>query len=217
MLGRRPHALTLTLALTLAVGLLASGCGSSGIETPGSTTGDQTLGPATGSAPAGTHRVSCNVRTGTDRIALVLDLPTSYRQARIEGQDCAWSTSVNDPEAGSDLGPVSADLVVTVDHVSGDHPLREEYDAEAPAAVKGDVSENDDSILHLRLSTGVATFGDTRGDRLSWWCFCDGQNTITRMVQADGVRLTWTGVKSLEALVDQSLATALRRAGSAAS
>ena len=203
--------------MAVALGLLATGCGSSGIETPDSATGDETLGPTTGKAPAGTHRVSCDVRTGHGRITLALDLPKRYQRVRIRGQDCAWSTSVNDPEAASDLGPVSADLVVTVDHVSGDHPLREEYDEEAPDAVKGEVSKNDDSILHLRLSTDVATFGDTRGDRLSWWCFCDGQNTITRMVQADGVRLTWTGVKSLEALLDRSLATALRQAGSAAS
>jgi hypothetical protein len=215
MLGRRPNALALTL--TLALGLLAFGCGSSGIETPGHATGDETLGPTTGTAPAGTRRDSCDVRTRHGRTTLALDLPKRYQRIRIRGQDCAWKTSVNDPEAGSDLGPVQADLVVTVDHVSGDHPLREVYEAEAPAAVKGDVSENDDSILHLRLDTDVDTFGETRGDRLSWWCFCDGQNTITRMVQADGVRLTWTGVKSLEALVDRSLATTLRRAGSAAS
>jgi hypothetical protein len=204
MLGQRGT----VLALALASGLLATACHSSGNEA---------LGHASGSAPAGTRRVTCDVLTGHGRISLALDLPKSYRKAHLKGQDCAWSTSVHDPEASNDLGPVQADLVVTVDHVSGDHPLREVYDEQAPDAVKGDQPEGDDSILHLQLSTDVATFGHTLGDRLSWWCFCDGQNTITRMVQADGVRLTWTGVKSREALVDRSLTTALGRAGRAAS
>jgi hypothetical protein len=204
MLGRRGN----VLAVAVATGLLTTACHSSGNEA---------LGHVTGTAPVGTHRVTCEVHSGHGGTALALDLPKGYQKAHVRGADCAWSTSVDDPEAASDLGRVRADLVVTVDHVSGDHTLREVYDDEAPDAVKGDDPENDDSILHLRLSTDVATFGHTHGDRLSWWCFCDGQNTITRMVQADGVRLTWTGVRSREALVDRSLATALRRAGRAAS
>jgi hypothetical protein len=191
-------------ALVLAAGLLATGCRSSG---------DEPLGPATGTAPSGTHRVTCELPSAHGTVTLALDLPARYQRAHLRGQDCSWSTSMVDPAASNDLGTVRADLVVSLDHVSDAHPLREVYDEQAPTAVEGDDPQGDDSVLHLKLATDVPTFGPTWGDRLAWWCYCDGQNTLTRMAQADGVRLTWTGVKSLEPLIDRSLATALRQAG----
>ncbi|WP_027863407.1 hypothetical protein [Marmoricola sp. URHB0036] len=198
MLGRRGG------ALVLAAGMLATGCHSSG---------DETLGSAQGTAPPGTYRVTCELRSAHGGVTVALDLPTRYHRAHLRGQDCSWSTSMVDAAASNDLGTVRADLVVSLDHVPDAHPLREVYDEQAPNAIEGDDPEGDDSVLHLKLATDVPTFGRTRGDRLAWWCYCDGQNTLTRMVQAAGVRLTWTGVKSLEPLIDQSLATALRQAG----
>jgi hypothetical protein len=210
MLGTR------RVAVALAAAVLAAGCGSASGSPSGSrTAGSKRLAPATGAAPTGTHRVTCELPSAHGRVTLALDLPTRYEPKHLRGQDCSWSTSMVDPEASNDLGDVRADLVVSLDHVSDEHSLRKVYDEQAPTAVEGDDPEGDDSVLHLKLTTDVPTFGRTHGDRLAWWCYCDGQNTLTRMVQADGVRLTWTGVKSLEPLVDRSLATALRQAGSA--
>lgn len=43
----------------------------------------------------------------------------------------------------------------------------------------------------VSYTADVAVFGDRRGERLEYFCFCDGQNLSYRVVQADGVRLSW--------------------------
>lgn len=43
----------------------------------------------------------------------------------------------------------------------------------------------------VSYTADTRVFGDVRGERLEYFCFCDGQNLAYRVVQADGVRLTW--------------------------
>lgn len=54
-------------------------------------------------------------------------------------------------------------------------------------------------LVERRASPGPADDAPARSrglagghDRLSWRCYCDGQDLITRMAQADGIRVTWS-------------------------
>jgi hypothetical protein len=87
------------------------------------------------------------------------------------------------------------------------------YDELEPDAVEGDRAAGDDSLLHLSLRKDVKVFGATRGDRLSWLCFCDGQNLINRYAQADGIRLTWGADLPLQKATDRQLEAVLRSVG----
>jgi hypothetical protein len=59
------------------------------------------------------------------------------------------------------------------------------------------------------------TYGATVGDQLSFWCFCDGQDTLTRLAQPDAVRLSWGSVKRLQRSTDAQLEAILASIGAA--
>ena len=202
------------VAAVLCVGLLAAGCGSTGAgsATPGPTAATQLQ--RAGTSPYGTHRVVC--RLGADRVAI--DLPRTFVRGLPRDYDsfpgCSWHRDVTvvvdpkDHEQDYDLTEI-----VSLSKVSAARNLQREYAEQEPFEVKGDTPGGDDSVLHLTLRRDVPTYGGTRGDRLSYWCFCDGQNTIYRAVQAAGVRLTWESAHGREAITDRQLGTALTHAG----
>lgn len=50
----------------------------------------------------------------------------------------------------------------------------------------------DDGLEDVVYTSDVPVFGELRGERLSFYCFCDGQDTDVVMLQTHGVRLSWT-------------------------
>jgi hypothetical protein len=192
------------------------GCGS---------TGPSKLQEAATPAP-GTHRVTCRVDSDHGRVLFATDLPRGFVSGPPDFDDthekkdgCTWHQPVRVPDDSNfDGDPTTedtyrSDVVVTVGSVHQGGSLQDVYDDEEPDAVEGDSPEGDDSILHLRLSKDVEVFGDTVGDRLSYLCFCDGQNLIHRYAQADGIRLSWSADQPLEQASDRQLEAVLASAG----
>jgi hypothetical protein len=168
------------------------------------------LQPAARTVPTGTDRVECDVASVSGRVRLALDLPHDFTESRGGDGGCAWHVRV--PMHDSDI-PYSIEVVVSVRSVGEDASLDEVYAEQQPNEVAGDTPEGDDSILDLVLEQDVPALGPTLGDRLSWRCYCDGQDTITRMAQADGVRVAWTSVVALTEETDQAFDRAVEGAG----
>ncbi|WP_193606519.1 hypothetical protein [Nocardioides lijunqiniae] len=203
-----------TAVLVVALGVLSS-CGSGeergadATETAPAPVGP-TLQPAAAGPPAGTTRVSCDVTAASGPVRLALDLPSSFTERRGQGVACSWGTRV--PMHDSDID-YSVDLLVSVEPVGAESSLSDVHAQQQPYEVEGDTPDGDDSILDLVLEEDVPTFGATVGDRLSWRCYCDGQDLITRLAQADGVRVTWSSVVPLTAETDAAFDLALAEAG----
>jgi hypothetical protein len=49
----------------------------------------------------------------------------------------------------------------------------------------------DGSVGNISYAADVPVYGDHTGERLDYYCYCDGQELDYRTVQARGVRLTW--------------------------
>ncbi|MBS43967.1 MAG: hypothetical protein CMH83_12550 [Nocardioides sp.] len=163
--------------------------------------------PAAGGAPPGTTRATCEVRSGHGPVTVAVDLPAGFSAG---DRRCTWTRTVRGrPEPGG-AGEV-ADEEVSL--VAADDGLDSVRDAQAPYAVDEGESYGDDAVLHLRLDEDVPTYGGVAGDRVGWDCFCDGQESTVRMVQADGVRLTWRSAWWRVAATEAELATALSHAG----
>jgi hypothetical protein len=204
------RAAALVVAGLVAVPLLA-GCSSNDTPSADPDPGPPpTLQPAVGSPPSGTTRFSCDVAAASGPVTLALDLPDSFRPGRDGKRGCAWRKRVAMHD--SDI-PYSIDVVVSVRSVGEDASLEDVYTDQEPNEVEGDTPEGDDSILDLVLEQDVPALGPTLGDRLSWRCYCDGQDLITRMAQADGVRVTWSSVVALTKETDAAFARAVEGAG----
>jgi hypothetical protein len=197
----------------LSLVLLAAACGNEVVPR---------LQPAGEQVP-GTRRVSCQLSTAHGPELVTLDLPRGFVDGLPPDYEkepgCSWHRTVKVPDDGNFDGDAAtqdtydSDLLLTLTAVDRGESLQDVYDEVAPDAVKGEDPAGDDSILHLRLRKDVPTYGTTRGDRLSYWCFCDGQNTLSRMAQADGVRLTWASVKRLQRSTDAQLEQILASVG----
>ncbi len=188
--------------LALFVACVLSACSPDDAPAP---KGPTTLQPAVGSEPAGTTRVSCDLDAASGPVRLALDLPDDFTKGR---RACTWRMRVRMHD--SDI-PYSIDVVVEARSV--DDSLDDVYALEKINAVDGDTPEDDDSILDLVLEQDVPALGRTLGDRLSWRCYCDGQDLITRMTQADGIRVTWSSVVSLTKETDVAFDRAVEGAG----
>ncbi|PUA82776.1 hypothetical protein [Nocardioides currus] len=201
----------LRLAATGLLVLTLAGCSSDSPvdgEPPAVPSGPTTLQPAEGKVPSGTTRVTCAVEAADGPVRLALDLPSGFRAGRHRDRGCTWRDRVRMHD--SDI-PYSIDVVVSV--ATADGSLDDVHAREEPFLVEGDSPEGDDSILDLLLDQGVPALGPTLGDRLSWRCYCDGQDLITRMAQADGVRVTWSSVVPLTEKTDAAFARAVDGAG----
>jgi hypothetical protein len=207
-----------------ALAAVVVGCGSTGpTSTAPKSLGPTVLQRTTSPPAAGTHRVTCKVDSDHGRVDLALDLPRGFvRGLPAEyGKDhhCSWHHPVRVPDDSNfDGDPSTADtfasnVVITVRSVHEDGSLEDVYDDLKPDAVDGDDPEGDDSILHLERSEDVKAFGDTVGDRLSFLCFCDGQNLISRYAQADGILLEWKSEEPLQKETDRQLEAVLASVG----
>ncbi len=209
--------------LVMSVALAGVACGDGSDSDIGDATtipsGPTTLQPAAPSGPAGTTRVTCDLTTDAGPVRFALDLPEGFKAGAThhrayDSVDCAWGLPVRVRDSS---GPAYTAVVrVSVGYVRSDdkrQTLTDLYDEQQVNAVEGDDPRDDDSVLHLTLTRDVPVFGSTVGDRLSFWCFCDGQNTIIRYAQADRVRVQWSSVRELEQETDEQLAAALAGAG----
>jgi hypothetical protein len=157
-------------------------------------------------APSSARRATCVLRTssGTRRVALSLPrgfvpgLPADYR-----GPRCAFHRFVR----GGDV------VLLALEPARPGHTVRALYADQLTDAVPGPSPDGDDSVLHLSLRAGVPTYGRTTGDRLSYLCFCDGQNLLYRAAEADGVLLTWTSQLVRQRETDRQLEEVLTSLG----
>ncbi len=205
----------------VALALACAGCrgDGSGSDDEDPAAASSSLSPASASAPAGTTRVTCELATDAGPLRVALDLPTGFqvgatRHRPDDSADCVWRHPERVRPAG---GPgYTAVVRVSIGYVRGGdrwQTLSEVHDAEQVNAVEPGEPQDDDSILDLRLDRGVPALGEAVGDRLSFGCRCDGQDTITRYAQAAGVRVQWSSVRELEQQTDAQLAAALAGAG----
>lgn len=203
----------------IGVAVLAAVAGGCGSTVPAAIQ-EAATAPATG-----THRVTCDVDSEHGRVRFAIDLPRGFVSGPADSEEkqggCAWHRPVQVPDDSDfDGDPTTEDshqsaVVVTVGSVHQGGSLQDVYDDQEPNAVDGDQAEGDDSILHLELRKDVRVFGDTVGDRLSYLCFCDGQNLISRYAQADGIRLSWSADQPIQQATDRQLEAVLASAGKA--
>ena len=202
---RRSRLVTASVLVVAAVGSVTA-CSDGSDPEPTAVPTD--LPAAAATSPPGTVRVTCDLPVDAGTVRFALDLPEGFQARRVQRHrsydsvDCAWRS-----------GPTWVGVGYV--HADDERPrLDDVYDDESVNAVEGDTAEGDDSILRLELEQDVPVYGTTPGDRLSYLCFCDGQNNIARYAQAAGVRVQWTSVLELEEVTDEQLATALAGAGS---
>ena len=193
----------------VAVSVLTA-CSPDAANAPDAPDGPTTLQAAADREPPGTTRFECELSAGSGQVRLALDLPDDFTERRGGDRGCAWGERV--PMHDSDI-PYSIDVVVSVKPVGEDASLEDVYAAQEPNEVEGDTPEGDDSILDLVLERDVPALGPTIGDRVSWRCYCDGQDLITRMAQADGIRVTWSSVVALTEETDAAFDRAVEGAG----
>jgi hypothetical protein len=201
-----------------------AGCGQQGPaqhrEAP---RGPLALQKASPRPAAGTHRVTCPIESDHGKVRLALDLPRGFVRGVPDSYSkrggCAWYRPVKVPDDGNfDGDPTTRDsfesnVILHVGAVGKHDSVDAYYDENEPDAVEGDNPDGDDSILHLERIEDVPVFGATIGERLSYLCFCDGQNTLHRFAQADGILLGWDSELPLQKQTDRQLRAVLASIG----
>lgn len=185
------------LAMATALALGAAGCSSDGSDAPASRPGVQTsstpasratAGPATAGAarpfraavrevPAGYSVARCSdLRRRSHNSGLVVSLavPPDYRAVSRDDTTCGFAAGFG------------REFYVSFD-TTGTLQRQKERDVDPYVDIGGD-----DSLSDVRFAGDVAVFGRHRGESLAYYCYCDGQDLDERIVQARGVRLSWT-------------------------
>ena len=122
------------------------------------------------------------------------ELPEGYTEARCPGGEGSGMTAefavppgytAYDGDACDFARGYDGELYVTVgpEDSLADHKERQVDPFEDQGG--------DDSVSDISYADDVPVFGDRRGERLEYYCYCDGQELDYRIVQAHGVRLTW--------------------------
>jgi hypothetical protein len=133
---------------------------------------------ATSTVPDGYTRAQCSDLRRPDRnsgLAVRLSVPPGYHATSRNGAGCDFTG----PGFGRDLaigvGPMPT--------------LKSEKERNVdPFEDEG----GDDSVSDISYAADVSVFGRHRGEQLTYYCYCDGQDLDVWIMQADGVRLNWT-------------------------
>ncbi|GAA4700622.1 hypothetical protein GCM10023349_16860 [Nocardioides conyzicola] len=178
--------------LLLVVALAATGCTSDGAGTDavGSTDPSSPARPAaqhaeppapfraaTTEAPPGYVLAQCSDLRRQDKnsgLAVRFLVPPGYHATDRDGASCGFGAGFGtefyvgfDPRT-----TLKSDKETTVD------PFEDEG--------------GDDSVSDISYVADTPVYGRHRGERLDYYCYCDGQDLDERSVQARGVRLSWT-------------------------
>ncbi|MEP9362363.1 hypothetical protein ABLE68_05315 [Nocardioides sp. CN2-186] len=180
--------MTRVAALFLVVALAAAGCSSGRSSTdptsdPTPTTGIPTPPPAPFRAastevPGGYTFTRCSDLRRTPRntgLAVRVSVPPGYFSTSRGGSGCGFSGPGFGRDLSVSVGPMSSLLKVKERQVD---PFEDEG--------------GDDSVSDISYTDDVPVFGRHRGERLTYYCYCDGQDLDVWDVQARGVRLSWT-------------------------
>ncbi|GAA1797376.1 hypothetical protein GCM10009795_048480 [Nocardioides hankookensis] len=172
-------------ALLLAVALATAGCsggdgGDPAADRGGGTTRQEPrpFRPATSGVPTGFTFAQCSDLRRPDSntgLAVQVSVPPGYHPTSRGGAGCDF--------AGPGFG---RDLAISVGPL-GTLKAEKERDVD-PFEDEG----GDDSVSDIRYAADVPVFDPHRGERLAYYCYCDGQDLDVRVVQARGVRLSWT-------------------------
>lgn len=172
------------LAVTAAVALLASGCTSDGgadsAGAPSGTAEHSRLRPfraAEAAPPAGAEVVQCSdlrSRRNTG-LAVRFVVPDGFTGGTRDAGSCDFTGGSFARELTVSFGPMESLASV------------KERDLDPVEDVGGD-----DSVSDIAYAADVPVYGDHRGERLDYYCYCDGQDLDERVVQARGVRVHWT-------------------------
>ncbi|MBA2955662.1 hypothetical protein GON03_15095 [Nocardioides sp. MAH-18] len=201
----RTRALLVVLAVTAV--LAGAGCtddapGSGGL--PADTTSRPPPEPADPPAPfraadprlpVGWTRAQCADLTARGNTGLVVRLavPPAFVPTESDGRRCSFVRAFARELTisfgpGPTLGSVKA----------------RDVDPYTPSG------QGDGQLGEVSYAADVPVYGDHRGERLDYFCFCDGQNLQERTVLARGVRVSWTtphGKDSRDDLFDQVTAS----------
>lgn len=164
------------LLLVALVALVATGCTSDAPEPQPDPLQQPAPFPATAKAPAGWTVTQCaDLRSRHNTgMATRFGVPPSFSWAYRDNGTCSFSAGFA-RELAVSVGPM--------------HSLRHEKETDVDPNVG---TEGDDHLEDVSYDADVPVYGDLHGERLSYFCFCDGQNLDVRVTQANGVRLQWT-------------------------
>lgn len=125
--------------------------------------------------PAGWTRARCSdLRSRGSRLAVSLAVPPGYAAVSRDDTTCGFAAGFG------------REFYVSFDVRTS---LRSEKQRELDP--REDVG-GDDSVSDIDYAAQVPVFGRRRGERLSYHCYCDGQDLDELRVQTHGVRLSWT-------------------------
>ena len=172
--------------LLLTVALAAVGCSTDAASSEQSPSSEVTLVPADPPAPfhaastkvpEGASLAQCSDLRGPNRnsgLAVRFVVPAGYSAYDRNGATCDFTAATFGTEFYVSFEP---------------HPtLKSEKERDLdPREDEG----GDDSVSDISYAADVPVFGTQTGERLDYYCYCDGQELDYRVGQARGVRLTW--------------------------
>lgn len=166
----------------LLVALLATGCtsdpGRSGADPSPDLIAPTPFTASTQEVPDGFRRVQCSDLRGEERntgLAVRIVVPPRYHDSSRQGGGCSFVG----PGFGRDLG-VSFGSTTPLSVVK-------EKQIDPFVDVGGD-----DSLSDVEYAADVPVFGEIHGERLTYYCYCDGQDLDQYVLAAQGVVLSWS-------------------------
>lgn len=183
----RSRALLAIVGTAAAAALVTAGCTSDGshhADRPGASgtparevTQPRPFAAADDSTPAGATVAQCSdLRTRHNTgLAVRFAVPAGFTSASRGGGGCGFSGHGFAREMSVSFGPMES-----LEHMK-------EHDVDPFEDVGGD-----DSVSDISYADDVPVFGRHRGERLDYYCYCDGQDLDEHIAQARGVRVHWT-------------------------
>lgn len=162
-----------TAPAILVAALLVS-CGEDGPPEPTGPDDREIWPPSTAEVPDGFHEELCpDLRDDGRSLSLRLVVPDEFEEAGHDDGGCYFA----------------ADLDRSFSVSLGVEQSLETY--KETAVDPDDGGEGDDGVSEIEYDADAAVFGDRRGELLTYDANNDGLPLDNRLVQADGVRLSW--------------------------